>query len=37
MGVTLANQGLFALIGRDAMHGMLFVYNGIDGSFVLSR
>ena len=37
MGATLKNQGLIALIGRDALHGAVFVYNGIDGSFTIVR
>ena len=30
-GVTLANQGLIAVIGRDALRGTDFVYNGLTG------
>ena len=37
MGATLANQGLIALIGRDALRGTIFIYNGIDGSISLAR
>lgn len=37
MGAVLANQGIIALLGRDALRGTLLVYNGIDGSYILSR
>ena len=37
MGVTLANQGLIALIGRDALGSTVFVYNGLTGHFSISR
>ena len=36
MGVTLANQGLIAVIGRDALRGTDFVYNGHNGHFPIS-
>ena len=37
MGVTLANQGLIAVIGRDALGSTVFVYNGLTGHFSISR
>ena len=37
MGATLECQGLIALIGRDALADTIFVYNGSDGSFSISR
>ena len=36
MGVTLDNQGLVALLGRDALRSTLFIYNGVDGAISLS-
>ena len=36
MGAALKNQGLIALIGRDALYNAVFFYNGMDGSFTLA-
>ena len=36
MGAVLGNQGVIALLGRDALRGIVLVYNGIDGSYVLA-
>lgn len=35
MGVKLESQGLIALIGRDALHKAVFIYNGAGGAFSL--
>jgi predicted aspartyl protease len=37
MGAELAAQGLIALIGRDALHGCMFIYNGLSGQVSLAR
>ena len=37
MGARLRDLGIVALIGRDALQDSIFIYNGIDGSFSLSR
>jgi len=36
MGVTIANQGIIVLVGRDLLQNCVFVYNGADGSFTLA-
>jgi predicted aspartyl protease len=36
MGVTIANQGIIALVGRDLLQNCVLVYNGADGSFTLA-
>ena len=36
VGCSLAELGLIALIGRDALSAAVFVYNGADGSYSLS-
>ena len=36
MGVTLANQGLIAVIGRDALRSSDFVYNDLTGHISIS-
>ena len=35
-GAKLKDQGLVALIGRDALSSCIFIYNGSDGSFSLT-
>ncbi len=37
MGVTLANQGLLAVIGRDMLASTVVIYNGLTGSLSISR
>lgn len=37
MGVTLENQGLLAVIGRDMLASTVVIYNGLDGSLSISR
>ena len=37
MGARLQDLGIVALIGRDALWDSIFIYNGVDGSFSLSR
>ena len=37
MGVTLANQGLLAVIGRDMLTSTVLIYNGVSGSLSISR
>lgn len=36
MGVTIASQGIIALVGRDLLQNCVLVYNGADGSFTLA-
>ena len=36
LGLSLASQGLVALIGRDALSQCIFVYNGSDGRVSLA-
>ena len=36
MGATLENQGLLAVIGRDALRSTILIYNGPNGSFSIS-
>lgn len=36
MGVTIANQGIVVLVGRDLLQNCVLVYNGADGAFALA-
>jgi len=37
MGAKLVNHGVIALIGRDALRGCIFTYDGNIGSYTLAR